>query len=189
MRPDQLSPMPDPAPEDAAKPKLERPAQIKVTPSRVLRELPVLVAAGPTRALDIVRATAELAHARILLARKTVRQLGIPDLGPDVGQSQTASFAPDDRQLQHINRVAKAIAIAAPRVPWRSDCLVQCLAGRRWLAAAGVPSRISIGMKRDEQAGQPDTLLAHAWLSAGDMIVTGGDIADFVRFGDQPPRA
>ncbi|HQS95374.1 lasso peptide biosynthesis B2 protein [Novosphingobium sp. 17-62-19] len=175
--------MPDPAPEDATKPRLERPAQVKVPPARVLRELPVLVAAGPARALDIVRATAELAHARILLSRKTVRQLGIPDFG-----QSPSGFVPDDRQCQHISRVAKAIAIAAPRVPWRSDCLVQCLAGRRWLAARGIPSRISIGMKREAQQGQDSILLAHAWLSAGDVIVTGGDIADFARFGDQPPH-
>lgn len=174
--------MPDSAPEDPARAKLERPAQIKVSSARMLRELPVLAAAGPARALDLFRATAELAYARILLARKTVRQLGIPDLAP----LRSTSFAPDEGQKLHLQRVSKAIAIAVPRVPWRSDCLVQCLAGRRWLATLGIPSRISIGMKREVRAGQVDALLAHAWLSAGDIIVTGGDIADFETFGASP---
>jgi hypothetical protein len=146
----------------------------------MLRELPSLVAAGPVRALDIARATTELAFARILLARKTVRQLGIPDLAP----ASCPPFQPDQRQQARLDRIARAIAIAVPRVPWRSDCLVQCLAARRWLATFGIPARIQIGMKREPRDGHESALLAHAWLAVGDIVVTGGDISDFAAFGD-----
>ncbi|MFY7837214.1 MAG: lasso peptide biosynthesis B2 protein [Novosphingobium sp.] len=168
--------------DDTTPARLQRPAQAKVPLARILRELPVLATAGPARALDIARATAELAFARVLLARRTVRQLGIPDLSP----APSLPLQPDHRQRADIARISKAIAIAVPRVPWRSDCLVQCLAGRRWLAALGIPARIQIGVKRETRDGLDDALLAHAWLSVGEVVVTGGDIADFAAFGDRP---
>lgn len=148
----------------------------------MLRELPALAAAGPARSLDIARAMVELAFARALLARRTVRQLGIPDLSP----VPSPPIQLDQRQHRHVVRIGKAIAIAVPRVPWRSDCLVQCLAGRRWLATLGISARIQIGIKRETRDGLDDALLAHAWLSVGEFVVTGGDIADFAAFGDRP---
>lgn len=176
------NPAPDPvAPDSTGPAQLERPAQVKVPLAHVLRELPALAAAGPMRALDIARAAAELAFARVLLARKTVRQLGIPDLTP----APSPPFHPDQQQQAQLDRIAKAIAIAVPRVPWRSDCLVQCLAARRWLATFGIPARIQIGMKREPRDGCKDALLAHAWLAVGDIVVTGGDVSDFAAFGDR----
>jgi len=62
----------------------------------------------------------------------------------------------------------------AIRVPWRSDCLIQALAARRWLARAAAPSDVCIGVRKDEQGFQ-----AHAWLKVGERIVTGGDISSY----------
>lgn len=159
-------------------PRLYRPRQNKIGALRIVGELPKALLIGPGRLGDLLRALAELAFARILLARKTVQALGIPDLA-------RTHAPPASPQLHEATaRVSKAIAIVAPRVPWRSDCLVQCLAGRRWLAAKGVPARITIGVKREKNEAGAESLLAHAWLTVGDIMITGGDIGEFRAFGD-----
>ena len=68
-------------------------------------------------------------------------------------------------------------------MPWRSDCLVQALAAQRWLARKGVPSCLQIGSRKTEMIG----FEAHAWLSVGDLVVTGWDIENFEQFIAFPP--
>ena len=77
-------------------------------------------------------------------------------------------------QAALIERVAYAVPIMATRVPWRSDCLVQALTARRWLARATILSDVCIGVRKDEQDFE-----AHAWLKVGERIVTGGDISSY----------
>lgn len=158
---------------------MHRPRQQKVPFDRLLREAPKLMRLGQGRFTDLLRALAELALARWMLSRRTIRELGIPDL---VRSATAAAPALTAQQREIVMRVSKAIAIVAPRVPWRSDCLVQCLAGRRWLAARGIASQIRIGIKKDVEGGRHEVLLAHAWLAADDAIVTGGDLGGFEVF-------
>ena len=130
------------------------------------------------RALDLPReswpslgrAIIELAIARMRLgadhsdhlanAKATRRVLPVP-------------LTRDQKRL--IDRVAFAIPRVAQRVPWRADCLIQALAGERWLRRRGICTQVVIGVK----TGGPVPLDAHAWLEAGDRIVTGGEIAAF----------
>ena len=83
-------------------------------------------------------------------------------------------------QARLVEQMAFAIPRVALRVPWRADCLVQALAGERWLRRRGIASQVVIGVKKDG----PVPLDAHAWLEAGDRIVTGGEIAGFVPLAD-----
>jgi hypothetical protein len=73
------------------------------------------------------------------------------------------------------DRAAFFIPRMAKRVPWRSDCLVQALAGQAWLAAGGIASEIRVGV------GKPDAHLfeAHAWLIAGGHVLLGGDVTRY----------
>lgn len=151
---------------------LRRPPQRKVPFGRAVLEIPKLLRTGPTGLADLVRAAWELALARHKLARRTIRQLGIPDTAP----ADNAPLSPAQQAV--VARVSYAMQVVPPRVPWRSDCLVQCLAARRWLAARGIASRVSIGMKRESEGA----LLAHAWLATDGIIVTGGDLSGFSEF-------
>ena len=63
----------------------------------------------------------------------------------------------------------------AVRVPWRSDCLVQALAGQRWLLRAGVPSEIVVGAAKRTDG----SLDAHAWLRFGHRVILGGNVTQF----------
>ena len=121
------------------------------------------------------RAVVELALARLrlradhkdhLLNARTVRR------------SPPAALAADQARL--VDQVAFAIPRIAQRVPWRADCLVQALAGERWLRAHGIAAQIVIGVRKNGAA----PLDAHAWLEAGGRVVTGGDVSTFTPLAD-----
>ena len=73
-------------------------------------------------------------------------------------------------------RVASAIVWTQGKVPWRSDCMLQALAARRWLMRLGFRPRIHLGIPAEKQ----ERFFAHAWLSHEGFIVTGGDVSSYV---------
>ena len=119
--------------------------------------------------VDLAVAAAELALARLRLKRTSV---------PEMLRASVPLAAQPGVALERVERVAKAIARAASRVPWRSDCLIQALAARRWLSRHGIRTEISLGVPL---AGKSD-FEAHAWLTYGNVVVTGGDISRYAPF-------
>jgi hypothetical protein len=122
-----------------------------------------------------VRAGIELARARVLLARirpGDVMQRNARAMAKEAGRSDF----PDEAKVQRLcAEMSLAINRMALRVPWRSDCLVQALAGQNWLARHGVASEIVIGTT----SGSETAFEAHAWLSRGSTVLLGGDIERF----------
>ncbi len=138
--------------------------------------------AGPALWPAIVRAVFELALARIRHQTLDSRDLSFADTTSDAG----AKPAPASRELEFARLLARLIPRVARRMPWRSDCLVQALAAQRWLARKGVPSRLQIGGRKTLEKG----FEAHAWLTVGDLVVTGWDIENFAQFAPfSPPQA
>ena len=115
-------------------------------------------------ARDLLAAVGYLAWARHRLARMVPSALARNQPG-----SETV-LSPQDIELAR--RVGLALSRASSRVPWRSDCLVQALAAERWLGTLGVPTVLWIGTRKDEQSQYH----FHAWVKAGNLVVTGGDI-------------
>ena len=74
-----------------------------------------------------------------------------------------------------------AIAAAAARVPWRSDCLLQAMAASMWLDRTQITYKLNIGVRKNA-AGE---LEAHAWLTSGTITVTG-DLLDLECFSTIP---
>ena len=114
-----------------------------------------------------VRATAELARARLRLRHFDARQLG----APSPAQRTCAAGCP------RCAWIAYTLPRVARRLPFRADCLVQALAGQAWLAASGIASTIEIGVELPD--GGP--FGAHAWLSSGGMVICGGETARYTR--------
>jgi len=123
---------------------------------------------GEATPANALLALFELGLARLRLdsrsARATVALRPTPD----------QELTPDQSAL--VERVAFTIPRVAVRLPWRADCLVQALAAKRWLQRHDVATTLTFGVPRDK----PADFEAHAWLTAGDRIVTGGDISDYV---------
>jgi Transglutaminase-like superfamily len=90
-------------------------------------------------------------------------------LGRSVGGIACTSLL-DDRQLDRARLFRTAIARAAAVAPYRSDCLPQAFAGAVLCKLYGVPSAVHFGTKPGATSG----LVAHAWLAAGPLAVTGG---------------
>ena len=120
------------------------------------------------RIVDVTRAAVELAVARLHHRGHQLEALIDRNPAPAEALSRADASLAD--------RIAFVIPRVAARVPWRADCLVQALAAERWLASAGIASRLTLGVPRDKR---PD-FEAHAWLTAGNRIVTGGDISGYV---------
>ncbi len=115
----------------------------------------------------LLRAAAWLAIARIRLAAVPFRRLSAR-LGavPDVGLKE-----PDPKIAR---RIGFAVRVAANHVPWRSDCFPQAIAAHTLLRRCGYASTIHLGVARVGEGG----LAAHAWLTCGETVVTGGEDLD-----------
>lgn len=129
----------------------------------------------PKRLLLGVTGAFELACARSTLYR----------IGPlDVQRRNAVSAAieaecqtaVDERLTGRIcEEMVFAIVHMDRRVPWRSDCLVQAVAGQNWLMRRGIASKIVVGVAR---SGQTE-FESHAWLARGDRILLGGNVDRF----------
>jgi Transglutaminase-like superfamily len=169
--------MTPPHPDPVNPPPAPRPGAI----ARLGRDLGKAWHAGPRGWADLVRALAELALARLRLRFAASARLGLLD-----GDENAPGDALSPAEAALVERVAKAVSAMGNRAPWRSDCLVQALAARRWLASAGVATRLAIGARHDAAGA----FQAHAWLSAGERLVTGGDVSayrEFLRPRADPP--
>lgn len=124
------------------------------------------------RAGDVCVAITYLARARWWIARKPLKPL--VKNGPKTG-------APALQADPQIGRVAWAMPRAARLVPWRSTCLVQAVAARAWLDRHGIETRLELGMP----TAQADQFEAHAWLTCGETVVTGGDVSKHTAFSSR----
>lgn len=128
---------------------------------------------------DLFHAAIELALARVRLSSRKSRKL----LG-SIPASAVSGPAPPKREDIDalVDRVSFAIPRMSSRVPWRADCLVQALAAQRWLGSRGVVSSIVVGVSKP----MPEDFKAHAWLMAGDRIVTGDQADTYTTIFKQP---
>ncbi len=115
----------------------------------------------------LLRAMAWLAVARIRLAVVPFRRL-----------SARLSTVPDSAHREPdpeiVRRIGFAVRVAANHVPWRSDCFPQTIAAHTLLRRCGYTSTIHLGVERTGE----DDLAAHAWLTCGEFVVTGGEDLD-----------
>lgn len=133
----------------------------------LVNEAARLIRLGQAKPADALLAMIELGLARLRLDSRTARAMVV---APAVPNYQLAS-----NQVALIERVAFVIPRVAARMPWRADCLIQALAAARWLGRHGVATTLTFGVPRGKSAD----FEAHAWLKAGDRIVTGGDISGY----------
>lgn len=74
-------------------------------------------------------------------------------------------------QYRYVYRVGISVDRVCTRTPYESKCLVRALCARRMLVHKGIPCTMYLGCGYDEDK----KLVAHAWLRAGQMYVTGGN--------------
>ncbi len=117
-----------------------------------------------------VRGLFELIRARLLFARFTAKV--IPQRNKEAKANANGAATLREADLA---RIAYVIPRLSDRLPWRSDCLVQSIAGQNWLSSLGAYGEIQIGVENP----QDGKFGAHAWLMHGETVVTGGDISQY----------
>lgn len=69
--------------------------------------------------------------------------------------------------------IQKSIRIVSKQTPWKTTCLTQALLARFWCGWFNIPYVFYIGFKKDPDSA--DGFRAHAWVSAGPLMLCGGD--------------
>lgn len=128
---------------------------------------------APRLLLNAIRATLGLATARIALRTITPEQVLQRNVASGERARREARVADPARTARICDDAGFFISRMALRLPWRSDCLVQALAGQQWLAKEGIASEIVVGTAKQADG----SLLSHAWLKHETRIVLGGDIS------------
>jgi hypothetical protein len=106
---------------------------------------------------------------RRLASRAILDELGAQNVNGKLPEGRPETVDP---QL-----VAWAIQVAARRVPWRSDCLVQAMAATQWLRRHGHEPSLQLGIRSAQ-----GTLQGHAWLLLQGRVIVGGDERLLERF-------
>jgi hypothetical protein len=85
-------------------------------------------------------------------------------------------------QRQRARMVMRSINRAGRNLPVEFVCLPQALSARWMLSRRGVPTELFLGTRRAAEADRE----FHAWLKAGDIMITGDcDEREYAVFGSQ----
>lgn len=129
----------------------------------------------------------ELVRARLIFANLEAKAIPQRNKTARLIAKQTSNAAPVVAQI-NLARIAYVLPRLSDRLPWRSDCVIQAVAGQNWLSSLGAASEIQIGVENP----QDGKFGAHAWLLHGESVVTGGDITRYELIlsdsGDRPHR-
>lgn len=80
-----------------------------------------------------------------------------------------AGELPPEKTLQRARAVSRRIVCWAPKMPFRTTCLVRAMAGWLLLKRRGIASTIRFGVAMED-----GKLAAHAWLLLADETLLGG---------------
>ena len=108
----------------------------------------------------------------LIWAKLQVHTVPFRRLAPGLGRAQSetpATIPPADRAVAV--QVSWAVQTAARYVPLGFVCLPQAIAAQRLLRRRGIASTLYLGVAPDRH--NRAAIAAHAWLRAGDKIVTG----------------
>ncbi|VCU70047.1 hypothetical protein PIGHUM_02114 [Pigmentiphaga humi] len=109
------------------------------------------------------------------IGRALVLAVSFRRLAPWLGRQQQAPapWVPllSREQERRARLVGRVVRIAARYTPWESNCFPQAIAGRVLLGIYRVPYVLCFGLTKKAGSATP---LAHAWVAAGPVPVTGG---------------
>ncbi len=114
---------------------------------------------------------------QIALAAWTVRFVTFKRYSAGL-KNDPLALTPPVQLARDIRRIIDLVSFILPK---RSKCLICGIAGKKALSRRGYSSELSLGVNPAETA-----ILAHAWLVAGSVVVTGkgemGKFEEVVRF-------
>lgn len=109
-------------------------------------------------------------------ARASINLLPLKYLAPYFGEFQktlTLSTIITKKQHSHARLIGQSVRLAANYTPWDSNCLTQAIVATFWCRLYRIPYVFYIGFSK--AVNEPSGYMAHAWISAGPVAITGGD--------------
>jgi hypothetical protein len=106
------------------------------------------------------------------VSRVLLKVIPFAKLAPWLGRhtaTDHAIFTLPQEQQARARAIGRTVQFAARHTPWLSTCFTQVIVARCLLQLYRVPYAIYFGLERDAEG-----LKAHAWITAGDVSVTGG---------------
>lgn len=146
------------------------------------RALSVALAASWSERRRYAECVAELARAAVDLRLRRFRDL-VHHLEQVDGAGTGPELTPD--QAAEAERCAAAVRRCARNVPWEALCLCQALALSRMLGRRGVGGLVTLGSRfvDDPAVDGGRSLVAHAWVTASDQVLLGGEESPTVYAG------
>ncbi|MEB0140916.1 MULTISPECIES: lasso peptide biosynthesis B2 protein [unclassified Undibacterium] len=108
------------------------------------------------------------------LARMVVLSVPFRQIAPRLGQHAGVNAAVPlltPAAIFRARQISHLINGSARYCPWNANCFAQAITARCWLKVYGIPYALYFGLKKDAE----QKLLAHAWVCAGPVYVTGGN--------------
>lgn len=139
-----------------------------------LHRLRTLAASGRSRQLLVVEAVGTLLWARIALLVVPFQRLAarwgtlVPASDARAEPTHALPATADTARA-----IGWAVTAAASVMPFKAVCMQQAVAAHRMLARRRIPAVLHYGAGRDPQGA----LVAHAWLDAAGVHVTGYPVA------------
>lgn len=91
------------------------------------------------------------------------------------GSQSTTTVEKENYKITY--RVGTLVSATSKYTPWQSKCLVQAIVAQHILKRHCLGTTLYFGVAKDHK-GQTQ---AHAWLRYGEMIVTGGEVANYFK--------
>lgn len=110
------------------------------------------------------------------LARASINLFALKRLTPYFGEFQKTlilSTLISDKQREQACLIGKSVRMVAKYTPWDSSCLTQAMVAKFWCRLYRIPYVFYIGFAKSKSA--PSGYIAHAWITAGPVAITGGD--------------
>lgn len=95
--------------------------------------------------------------------------LGTPGKPDRTSHSTSETTVPTE-----VRSLEKSLRQGVRLLPFTPSCLAQAFAGQRMLMSKDIPGTVTIGLRREGTHNWP----AHAWLHAGNRVITGGGVGD-----------
>lgn len=103
---------------------------------------------------------------------KLKKKMGILD-------EETPNEPLGDEYVEMLRTISMKVNGICERTKWESKCLVRALTAKKLLKHYQIPTTLYLGVRKDEEGN----MLAHAWLRAGNYIVTGSNRGEFQAYG------
>ena len=85
----------------------------------------------------------------------------------ELRQSDEGHNPQSQKERDYVSRLSVIMTMAVAKLPWRTDCLIQCLAAKWLLRRKNIASQFFLGINKVTKC----EIAEHAWLKIGNISI------------------